>query len=253
MSHRHGIVIARRFFLLTVPVILAFLAAITLQEEGAAQGPPSPAPAPESAPATMLQGGLIGELLSIYPPRDPDEVRRLLDSARSFRQSAENEVTQSRTLAEAADGRVRIMDEELKTTKTRLDVAKNMKNEVDRGRLEKDARQQDSEKKYLVRLRDVLKADADRLDSDREAADARVKALELEVDMAAAQSQLSLANPATESDISSYKNVLEQMLKAQKTAAELGMMASDKRKQVADRRLKQLDALSKLSSKVASR
>ncbi len=202
------------------------------------------------APATMLRGGPMGELMSVYPPRPVEEIRRQLDNSRALQKSADNDIAESRQLAEAADGQVRIMTEELQTTKTRLSVAKKMNNDGDRASLALDAKRQEAEKKYLERLRDAMRADAARLDSESGAAQARVKALELEVEVARRHAELAAIaapNLPAASDLSGYRTMLRRMLDAQRYAAKRGKEAAEKRQQVADRRLKQLDALVKLA------
>lgn len=87
---------------------------------------------PTTASATMLRGGEMGELLAVYVPRSDAEIQRLLDDARSLQRSPESEVDEARRLASEADGRDRIMEEEIKTTKGRRDVAKNAKDEIAR-------------------------------------------------------------------------------------------------------------------------
>lgn len=197
--------------------------------------------------ASMLRGGPMGELLSVYQPRDPNQVRRLLDNARSVQRSTDEEIDDSRRIADAADGRVRIMEEEIRTSKTRRDVAKKMKNDADRANFDQVVRRQEAEKRYLERLRDALRADAARLESERSAAAARVKALELESDVASRQAQLGAIAAPSPDDIADYRKRLKQMLEAQKTASVRGKEAADRRGQVAKRRLKQLDALGKLA------
>ena len=150
-----------------------------------------------TAPTSLLRGGPLGELVSIYSPRNPQEIQRQAENAQAEQRMAQGEIDASRRNAEAADGQVRIMDEEPQTTKTRRDVAKKLKNDADPIPLSANTRKQDTEKSYLESLRDALRADADRLESERDAADK-------------------------------------------------GIDASSKRKAVAGKRLKQLEALSKL-------
>jgi hypothetical protein len=200
-----------------------------------------------TAPASMLRGGPMGELMSVYPPRGLAEVQHQLDNSRSLQKSADDDIAESRRLAEAADGQVRIMTEELETTKTRLSVAKKMKNESDRLSLTSDVKRQDAERKYLVRLRDAMRADAELLGSESDAAAARVKALDLEIEVARKHEQLGASPAPAAPELAEYRKLLKRMLQAQENAAQRGRIAAEKRKQVADRRLKQLDALQKLA------
>lgn len=199
------------------------------------------------APLSLLRGGPLGELVAIYSPRNVTEIERQIEDAQSQQRLAQSEIDESRRVADAADGQVRIMNEELRTTKTRRNVAKQMKNETDHTTLSADSKRQDTEKSYLERLRDALRADADRLESDRDAAAARAKALHIEADVARKHAQIT-ATAATPSptDVASYRDLLKQMLNAQKTAADRGTDAASKRREVADKRLKQLEALSKI-------
>jgi hypothetical protein len=215
---------------------------------------PTPAPAVAGTPAvtsvslskTMLRGGQMGELLSVYVPRQESEISRLAGDARAMQRSAESEIDEARNLATEADGRVRITSEEIETTKTRRDVARKAKDEAARAELEATLKRQSSEKAYLERLRDALRADADRLEADREASQARVKALDLELEVA--RSYVQVGSPsATPEMVTQYRQSLQRMLDAQKNSAEHWKDASEKRRQVADRRLKQLQSLSKLS------
>lgn len=222
--------------------------------DSAGSTPPAAAPSATTAlaglqsdaPTSLLRGGPLGELMSVYPPRGSDEVQRQLGYARDLQRSAEADIEGSRQLAAAAEGRVRIMSEELQTTKTRLSVAKKLKNDADRATLEADVQRQEAEKKYLERLRDALEADATSLDRQKDAAQARVKALELELDVARRHAQLATSTAPTPKDIEGYRELLRRMLNAQSSSAGAWKAAADKAQEVADRRLKQLDALAKL-------
>lgn len=244
---------------------LALLAGLALAGPAAAQPAPDStlapaAPAAPAAPTTamaglqsdtptsLLRGGPLGELMSVYPPRSTDEVGRQLDHARDLQRSAQAEIAGSRELAAAAEGRVRIMSEELETTKARLAVAKKLKNDFDRANLERDAEKQQAEKRYLERLRDALQADAAALDRQEEAARARVKALELELDVARRHAQLSTTLAPTAKDVADYRGLLKRMLDAQSDSAGRWKAYADKAQEVADRRLKQMDALAKLAT-----
>lgn len=88
-----------------------------------------------------------------------------------------------------------------------------------------------------------------RSEGDRavDAGAAREKALELEVDVARRQAQMQTGTVApTPQQLADYRARRKQLLSAQQAAADRGGEAADLRKQVASRRLKQLDALSKL-------
>ncbi|MEO5987824.1 MAG: hypothetical protein ABIU54_02130 [Candidatus Eisenbacteria bacterium] len=227
---------------------IALVVALALPGSARAQAQPDSGSAPttRAIPASMLRAGPMGEMLTVYRPHHPDEIQRLLESERAIQRSAEGDVAESRRLAEAADGQVRIMSEEISTTKTRLDVANKARNDADRTSLARDAKGQEAEKTYLERLRAALRADAALLESEVQAAAARVKALELEGDVAHIQAELSTDQSESATHLTGYRKKLVQMLEAQKTAAERSRDANNKRKLVAENRLKQLDALSKL-------
>jgi hypothetical protein len=199
-------------------------------------------------PPSLLNNGAYGELLAIYTPRNPDEIQRLLGLARSDKESAEKDIAESRRLATAADGRVRIMNEEVKTTETRLSVAKKEKSAADRKTLDAELKRQKAELRYIERVRDGTQSDAVLLESQSNAATARVKALELETDVAKKYDGLVAVRTDGSSDIASYRDVLKRMLTAREEAANHEVDAASKEKTVATRRLKQLDSLSKLSN-----
>jgi hypothetical protein len=224
------------------------LGCMLLSAPAASQSPADPSVArgmPASVSATMLRGGEMGELLAVYVPRSDAEVRRLLDDMRNLQRSAESEVAETRRLASEADGRVRIMQEEIKTTKVRRDVAKKEKDQAARSELDATLKRQERERDYLGHLRDALRADADRLDAEKAASGARVKALELELQVADRYEEIAAAQTADAPD--EYCALLGRVLEAQKQSADKWRDASDKRKKVAERRLKQLQSLSKLA------
>jgi hypothetical protein len=200
---------------------------------------------PASVSATMLRGGEMGELLTVYLPRRDAEIQRLLDDMRNLQRSAGSEVDETRRLASEADGRVRIMKEEIATTRVRRDVAKKAKDESARTELDATLKRQEREQDYLEHLRDALRADADRLDAERTASAARVKALELELQVAKRYEAIVATHTPDAPD--EYCALLGKMLEAQKQSADKWRDASDRRKKVAERRLKQLQSLSKLA------
>lgn len=225
----------------------ALLACLLVPMTAGAQTPTEggPQPAQAALSATMLRGGELGELLSVYVPRSEGEIQRLLDAAREAERSATSEIEEARRLAADADGRVRIMSEEIQTTKVRRDVAKKAKDGAARADLDATVKRQTREKQYLERMRQVLRSDAGRLESEREAAGARVKSLELELDVARQYAALAVVT-ATPEAIARYRSSLSDLLNAQKQAADRAGRAAGDRKQVAERRLKQLQSLTKL-------
>lgn len=196
--------------------------------------------------ATLLKGGEMGELLAVFVPRGEAEVQRLLDDARRAEQSAAAEIESTRRLATNADDRARIMKEELETTRVRWEVARREQNQPATNELDATYRRQSRERQYLEQMREALRADADRLEAERAAATARVKALELELKVAQSNAQLSAA-PTAEA-MAQYRELLRDMLVADGQAADRGRDAADKRRLVADKRLRQLDALERLSA-----
>jgi hypothetical protein len=195
---------------------------------------------------SLLQNGPLGELLSIYPPRKPEEVQKLIGLAHSEQESAQKDIAESRRIADAADGRVRIMNEEVKTTETRLSVAKKEKSASDRNALESELKRQKAELKYIERVRDAYKSDAALLDSRNSAASARVKALELEADVSRKYDVVAGGSDSA-SDIAGYRDALKKMLAARQEAADRVASSASSEKDVATRRLKQLDALAKIN------
>lgn len=223
------------------------LASVLLADSSRAQTPgDTAAAAPAAVAATILRGGEMGELLSVYVPRGETEVQRLLDDARDMERSASGEIDGARRLAMEADGRVKIMKEELETTKVRRKVAKQAKDQAGSADLDAAMKRQAKERSYLERLRDAMRADADRLEAERTASAARVKALELELEVARKYPEVN-GPGATSRSVDEYRTLLRRMLDAQRQSADRWRDASDKRKRVADRRIKQLHSLSKLS------
>jgi hypothetical protein len=158
--------------------------------------------------------------LAIYTPRNSEEIQRLLGAARSAQESAENDIAESRRLVDVADGRVRIMNDEVKTTKTRLSVAKKAKDASDRTTLNIELKRQKAELKYIERVRDSKKSDAAWLDGKSNAWSARVKALELEVDVARKFENIVVAGTDSAPGIAGYRDALKQMLTARGEAAD---------------------------------
>ena len=210
----------------------------------AATAPPSPL---TSNTTTLLRGGEMGELLAVYVPRTEIEVQRMLEDAREAERSAAGEIAAIRRLATDADGRARIMREEIQATKVRWDVSRATKDTRATQELDATYRRQLKERDYLEQMRDALRADADRLEADQVAAGASVKALELE--LLVSRKNLDLSGPKpTSFAVTQYKQLLREMLAAQQDAAVRGRDAADRKRLVAERRLRQLDTLNRLSA-----
>jgi len=186
----------------------------------------------------------MGELLAISVPRQESELQRLIQEARGLGDLAESEIQSSKSIATEAEGRAKIMKEELEVTKARRDAAKKSKDKVAVAELDVKFKQQDREYKYLTKLVDASRADADRLQSANAAADATVRSLELELQLAQKQAQMS-DNPPPQA-VNEYRTVLRNMLEAQSNAADQARDAATKRKKLVSERIKQLDALAKL-------
>jgi len=199
-----------------------------------------------SGSPSSLKAGPQAELMSVFTPRSQDEIQRRLEFARTNQEYAERDIALSHRLVQDAEGRVKISSEELGTTRTRLSVAKKANNAADRQTLELALKRQEAEKKYLASLLDVVKADADWLDSRKSAAEARVKALEIEKDTTKKYAELSSVASNKTADTSGYQGLLRQLLDAQRKAADHAEDAASKEKEAAARRVKQLDTLAKL-------
>jgi hypothetical protein len=188
----------------------------------------------------------------VHVPRGEHEVQRMLEDAREVERSAFGRAEEIRRLALDADGRARVMREEIQATRARWDVARIAKDA--RATVELDAayKRQVKERAYLEQVRDALRADADRVESEHAAATAWVKALELE--LIVSRKNTDLAGPvATPAAVAQYRTLLRQMLDAQQGAAIRARDAADRRRLVAERKLRQLEALNRLSTPEATR
>lgn len=208
--------------------------------------PPAPATPPAPREVTMLERGAMGELLSIYVPRSDAEIQASMGFARDLAVSNAREIQTSRRLALEAEGRLRVIKEEIETTKVRRDVAKKAKDEAQKNQLDDLAKRQERERDYLQRLHDALRADTERLDAERVAAETWVKSLEEESLVARRHAAIGAREPSPD-EAAEYRGRLRRMLDTQKQAAERWGKASDLRKLVAERRIKQLEAQSKLT------
>jgi len=195
---------------------------------------------------SLLHGGEMGELLAVYLPRGASEVQHQLDDARTSDRAAATAVDGTRRLADDADGRARITREELQSNRVRYDVARKSGDPTATAELDATYKRQSQELDYLTQMRDALRADADRMDADRVAAAAHIRALELELAAATQHDQLVLKKPSPVA-VTQYKDLLHDMLGAQRDAAEKARDAAERRRLAADRRLKQLESLMKLS------
>jgi hypothetical protein len=210
--------------------------------------PAEPSPAATPAPAatnSLIKGGVMAELLSVNVPRSEPEIQKLIDESRALARYAEEESRSNKELATTADGRAKIMNSEIEVTKAKRDAAKKTKDKVAIAELDAAFKKQTSEYKYLVQVRDALKADADRLQSAQAAAKAQERALDQELKVVRKLAALG-ENPPSQA-VSEYRTMLRAMLESQREAADRGREANDKRRKVVEERLKQLDALSKMS------
>jgi hypothetical protein len=196
---------------------------------------------------SLLRGGEMGELLAIYVPRGTGEVQHQLDDARASDRAAATTVDGTRRLAADADGRARIMREELQSNRVRADVARKAQDQVATTELDAAYKHQSKELDYLTQMRDALRADADRMDADRLAAAAYIHALELELAVSTRHAQLVTGKRPPDATLAQYRLLLHDMLDAQRTAAERVRDAAERRRLAADRRLKQLESLGRLT------
>jgi hypothetical protein len=204
---------------------------------GTATGVAVPATPPAAAPSSIFPGGELGELLSVYVPREPRELQRLLQDARET-QRATGEI-------DGARGRVRILRGELQTTRTRRDVARRTGDLAKQTEAEATYRRQTREVAYLEKLRDTMREDAERASAEHDAATARVKSLEQELQLATMRADL-LRPAASLTAISRYRDQLWQVLEAQRVAADRSRDASGRLSRVAELRMRQVYSLSQI-------
>ena len=195
---------------------------------------------------TLLRGGTIGEVFAIYVPRGESFIANSLNFARSLSKEASNDLLEAQRREIDGKGRLKILVEELRTSKTRRDVAKKTKDDARYREFETAVKQQEQERKYLEQMGQTLETNIERLESDRAAADAYAKALEMELDVARKHIQLNASEP-TSLEISAYTDMLRNMLDAQRNAADQWVSAGELRKRVAERQLRQLQTLNKLN------
>jgi hypothetical protein len=209
-----------------------------------ATAPPAAAP-PASPPGTTFPGGELGELLATYVPREAGDLQRLIADARVVQRVAGSEIDGAKRLAVDADGRVRIVRGEMIATRTRRDVARRSGDLAKRTEAEAAYRRQMRELAYLERLRDTMTEDAERAAADQAAAAARLKALELELQLARMNADLRQPNVSLLA-ISRYRDALWNALEAQRLAAERSREASGRQSRVAELRMRQVYSLSQL-------
>ncbi len=192
-----------------------------------------------------LLHGQVAELFSVYVPRAAADIQQQLDNARGFQISASAQIAQTRSLGGDADNRARVMKEEIGTSKTKRGIAKKAKDKAAVESLDATIRRQEDELQYLQNLRDAMLAEADRLATEQAAVAARVKALQFET--LVAKKNEELRSPLATSDAADqYQVMLRNLLDAQRDSAEKWRLAAEKDKKVAERRIEQLEALTRL-------
>ena len=237
----------RSNFILVIAATLSVAALAPASARAQARADTSARAAIVGTAESMLRGGEMGELLSVYVPRGTSEVQHQLDDARASDRAAATMVDGTRRLAADADGRARIMREELQSNRVRYDVARRAQDQVATTELDVAFKRQTKELDYLTQMRDALKADAERMDADRIAASAHIHALEMELALSTRHAQLSTGKRPADATVVQYRLLLHDMLDAQRTAAERVRDAAERRRLVADRRLRQLESLGKLT------
>lgn len=228
------------------PAVIAIAALLWLAPTVVAQTPTDTTAQGAARVATLLNGGVMGELLSVSVPRAEDEIARLLDEAHRLEKAATGEIENGRRLAIEAQGRIDVMKAENETAKTRRDAAKKNKDQAAAAEADAVYKKQSRELKYLMQLQDAVNADADRLEAAKAAASATARALERERDVVRKQAEIGAGTPTPEA-VEQYRGLLRGMLESQREAAAKSQVAADKRMKLAEQRLKQLAALSKLS------
>jgi hypothetical protein len=206
---------------------------------------PRPAVTVPSA-ASLLKGGAMGELLTVYVPRSQQDIQQLIETSKSLQRGAQEEIDDAKQIAQEADGRAKVMSEELETSQTKLKVAKTSKDKTASAELDGTIKRQKHELDYLQKLRAAASTDADRLKSEQSAVAARQKSLELELDVAKQHAALGAGTPSADAE-AKYRAQLRNLLEAQRTAADRSSDAAKLLKSVADKRLKQLSSLAKIS------
>ena len=212
-----------------------------------AQTPPSTSSATTPSTASLLKGGAMGELLAVYVPRSEDDIKSLIEGAKKLQDAAQNEIDEAQKISVEADGRAKVMKEEIQTNQEKLNLAKKTKDAAAKTDLEAALKRQKRELSYLTSVGDAARTDSDRLKTELTAFAARAKALELELDVAKQNVALSAATPTADSE-AKYRAQLRNLLEAQRSAADRSSEAAGMLKRVAEKRLKQLESLAKIAS-----
>lgn len=183
--------------------------------------------------------------LSLVPLRPQTEIAASVSAARADVSAVDAELAPARQRAVLAKGRLAIQKEELETIQTRQKVAKQAKQEAEVATLKTQAELKKREIAYLTRTEDAELADVNRLEAERDAANARVAMYERELELAMLRTSPNVtgADPR-------LTDLVKRTLEAQKTAADKAADAAARAKALAERQLTQLKALGKLSAPV---
>ena len=146
----------------------------------------------------------------------------------------------------AAKGRLQPKQKAIDATKADLDLAKKEKREADALRLDLEKKKLDAELKFLGRVAEMRTAQLEWLKKSRAFAEARKKALDLEMlvaDRRTALRELPQDDPSAAVRLSELREFEKEALAAMAESAERGVEAADRKKNVVEKQLKVQEAI----------
>ncbi len=209
----------------------------------AAQGQAAPTPA-EADESSRMAVEILG--FDTVEARERDAISRDLDAVREEISDLESRLNSARPIESAAKWRMEPKKKIIDAIKSNLDLAKKERRESDVLRLESLKKRAEAELKFLERVAGMRTADVKRLEKGKEYADARKKALDLELmlnERRAAFKALPEGDPTAPTRQAELYEFEKQALAALSDAAEKGSDAAGRAKEFAEKRNEVYEAI----------
>ncbi|NNF08610.1 MAG: hypothetical protein HKN21_17745 [Candidatus Eisenbacteria bacterium] len=219
-------------------------------------------PSPQSAQAVPLTQVLApsaddATFISLVPAREKSQVERERDDAREFRSRAQDGQKMAKDAKSQMETQMDIKKKEIEVVKAQKKAAEKEKKEAEKIKYEADIKSKELELKLLEKRKEMRDTEAKLADAYRHVADSHMKALDRELDLISKRKQwMELMNEGETADPAklqklelSVRDLETKVLKAQIDTANRQSSATDKEKEVFEKRLKVVEAQNAILAK----
>jgi hypothetical protein len=203
----------------------------------------APAAAPVATPAPGSRAAALSSLgfVEILTPRSPERLQREIEEAKLDQREAEVEIRERQGHEDQVKAMVQVKKQEISTIDAQRKLAEKSKQEAEVASFEAEKKDAERHKQFLERRVSLHQAEKEAAKARKSLAEATLKALELELQLASRRGQRDRLASSDAAGALRQEGVIRELerkvLEAQRGQADREKQVADKHQDIAKRRL----------------